>query len=204
MPTEDFKQSVAGRRVDLRALAASKPEWKVPMDSLVFAAERAGALNKTPSHYIWKQFNIHKIMLHEPPELDSPAEQPRTVSDLVHINNMGYTLADLSKMNYIYDWCRNDRRAALSYVAGLYDSAAHAAAVIDSGRHVGKDSTSNDVEIDFALNRVVGYCKPDRATLEQVTDVFCTYLKDNPSKRDGLPAIIFPDALKKTWHCPGR
>lgn len=106
--------------------------------------------------------------------------------------------------NDIYDWCRNDRRAAFSYVAGLYDSAAHAAAVIDSGRHFGKDSMNNDVEIDFALNRVVGYCKPDRATLEQVTDVFCTYLKDNPSKRDGLPAIMFPDALKKAWPCPGR
>lgn len=50
--------------------------------------------------------------------------------------------------NDIYDWCRNDRRAAFSYVAGLYDAAAHAAAVIDSGRHFGKDSTNNDVEID--------------------------------------------------------
>ena len=100
VPTEDFKQSVAGRRVDLRTLAALKPEWKVSMGSLVFAAERAGALNKTQSQYIGKQFNIHKIRLREPPELDFPAEQPHTVSDLValHINDMGYTLADLSKM----------------------------------------------------------------------------------------------------------
>jgi Rap1a immunity proteins len=63
---------------------------------------------------------------------------------------------------------------------------------------------NNDIEIDFALNRVAGYCKPDRATLEQVTDVFCAYLKDNPAKRDGLPAIMFPDALKKAWPCAGR
>lgn len=70
------------------------------MGSLVFAAERAGAMNKTQSEYIWKQFNIHKIRLRESPELDFPAEQPHTVSDLValHINDMGHTLADLSKM----------------------------------------------------------------------------------------------------------
>jgi hypothetical protein len=28
---------------------------------------------------------------------------------------------------------------------------------------------NNDAEVDFALDRVVGHCKPDRATLEQVT-----------------------------------
>lgn len=106
--------------------------------------------------------------------------------------------------NDVYDWCRNDRRAGFSYVAGLYDSAAHAAAVIDSGRHFGKDMPNNDIEIDFALDRVVGYCKPERVTLEQVTDVFCKYLADNPAERDGLPAIMFPRALTKTWPCPKR
>lgn len=106
--------------------------------------------------------------------------------------------------NDVYDWCRYDRRIAFSYVAGLYDSAAHAATVIDSGRHFGKDVPNNDIEIDFAFNRVAGYCMPDRATLEQVTDVFCAYLKDNPDKREGLPALMFPDALKKAWPCRGR
>jgi hypothetical protein len=76
--------------------------------------------------------------------------------------------------------------------------------VIDSGRHFGKDMPNNDIEVDFALERVVGYCKPDRITLEQVTDVFCAYLKDNPAKRDGLPAIMFLDALKKAWPCPKK
>jgi hypothetical protein len=37
--------------------------------------------------------------------------------------------------NDVYDWCRYDRKAARSYVAGLFDSAAHAAAVIDSTRN---------------------------------------------------------------------
>jgi hypothetical protein len=43
---------------------------------------------------------IHKIKLSEPPELDFAPEQSRTVSDLIslHIDDMGYSLADLSKM----------------------------------------------------------------------------------------------------------
>lgn len=99
-PCEDVRPAFADRRVDLRLLAPLKPEWKASMASLVFAAKRAGALNATQAQYVWKQFNIHKIKLREPPELDFEAEVPRTVSDLVslHLNEMGYTLADLSTM----------------------------------------------------------------------------------------------------------
>jgi Zn-dependent peptidase ImmA (M78 family) len=72
VPTADVKPYFAGRKIDLRLLAALKPEWKVSMASLVFAAKRAGFLNETQAQYIWKQFNIHKIRLREPPELDFP------------------------------------------------------------------------------------------------------------------------------------
>ena len=106
--------------------------------------------------------------------------------------------------NDVYDWCRYDRKAAWSYVAGLFDQAAHAAAVIDDARHFHKDMPKNDAEVDFALQRVVGYCTPEHATLEQVTDVFCAYLKDSPGKRAGLPAIMFSEALTKAWPCTGK
>jgi Zn-dependent peptidase ImmA (M78 family) len=100
VPTEDFKPYVAARKVDLRLLAALKPEWRVSMASLVFAAKRTGAINETQADYLWKQFNIHKIKLREPPELDFAPETPHTLNDLIslHVNDMGYSLADLAKM----------------------------------------------------------------------------------------------------------
>jgi Zn-dependent peptidase ImmA (M78 family) len=100
VPTEDFKPYVAARKVDLRLLAALKPEWRVSMASLVFAAKRTGAINETQAGYLWKQFNIHKIKLREPPELDFAPETPHTLNDLIslHVNDMGYSLADLAKM----------------------------------------------------------------------------------------------------------
>ena len=55
--------------------------------------------------------------------------------------------------------------------------------------------------VDFQLKRIVGYCAPTRATVEQVADVFCKYLKDFPEKRDGLPSILFSEALTKACPC---
>jgi hypothetical protein len=100
--------------------------------------------------------------------------------------------------NDVYDWCQHSRTTARSYTAGLFDSAAHAAAVIDDMRN---DMPKNDVQVDFALKRVVGYCTPKHATLEQVTDVFCGYLKESPAKRDGLPALLFSEGLTIAWPC---
>jgi hypothetical protein len=105
--------------------------------------------------------------------------------------------------NDVYDFCQRDRAAAFAYIAGLYDGAAHAAFAIDGMRSLRSLGKSNDAVVDFALKRVVGYCKPEHATLEQVTDVFCKYLREFPEKRDGLPAILFSEALTKAWPCPG-
>ena len=104
--------------------------------------------------------------------------------------------------NDVYDFCQHDRAAAFAYVAGLYDAAAHAAFAIDGMRALGK-SPLNDAAVNFALKWVVGYCKPEHVTLEQVTDVFCKYLREFPEKRDGLPPILFSEALTKAWPCPG-
>nr|WP_271554289.1 MULTISPECIES: ImmA/IrrE family metallo-endopeptidase [Bradyrhizobium] len=86
--TDDVKPYFAERRVDLRLLAALKPEWKVSMGSPVLAAKRAGVLNETEAQYIWKQFNIQKIRLRELPELDVPVEEPRTLSDLISLQDI--------------------------------------------------------------------------------------------------------------------
>jgi hypothetical protein len=106
--------------------------------------------------------------------------------------------------NDVHGLCQRDRDAVLHYVAGLYDEAAHAAWVIDGTRLslLGRPQRDmSDEMADYALSRVVGYCAPPKATLDQVTDVFCKYLRDSPEKRDGLPPILFSEALTKAWPC---
>lgn len=106
--------------------------------------------------------------------------------------------------NDIYGFCQHDRGSAFTYVAGLYDQAAHASLLIDHFRYSGNRTPQRDAEVDFQLRSIVGYCTPPHATLKQITDVFCKYLKDSPEKRDGLPSILFSDALTQAWPCPGN
>ena len=89
MPTEDVK-----------AVLRRPQDRPAPAGNLEAGVEGLDGLNETQPQYIWKQFNIHKIKSRQPPELDFPAEEPRTFSDLVspHINDMGYSLGDLSKV----------------------------------------------------------------------------------------------------------
>jgi hypothetical protein len=101
-------------------------------------------------------------------------------------------------------FCQHNRTAAFAYVAGLYDEAAHSALVVDHFRYSGNETRQNDAEVDFQLKRIAGYCAPRHVTVEQVTDVFCKYLRDLPEKRDGLPSILFSEALTKAWPCPGN
>jgi hypothetical protein len=104
--------------------------------------------------------------------------------------------------NDVYDWCQHEHGMAQSYVAGMYDATAHGAIVIDDMRNNIKDPTrNNDSQVDFALNRVANFCTPEHVTVQQMTDVFCQYLKNEPAKRDGLPSLMFQDALKAAWPC---
>ena len=102
--------------------------------------------------------------------------------------------------NAVYDNCKHNRSMAFGYTAGLYDEAAHGASVIDAMRIYPETKTSG-IGVNMALDRIVKYCKPEGVTLEQMTDVFCNHLRDNPASRNGLPSILFNDALTKAWPC---
>jgi hypothetical protein len=105
--------------------------------------------------------------------------------------------------NDVFQWCQHDKAWVQAYVGGMYDMSVHGALAIDRMRHFG-DMPNNDFEVNFALDQIVGFCKPEHATLEQMADVFCGYLRNTPEERHGLPAILFSDALRKAWPCPGK
>jgi hypothetical protein len=107
--------------------------------------------------------------------------------------------------NDVYEWCQNDRPFVLAYTAGLVDSATHTMWVLENLRPPSAMETSQssriNTVIDYSVKRVADYCRPPEATLNQITDVFCKYLRDMPEERDGLPAILFNDAMTKAWPC---
>ena len=54
---------------------------------------------------MWRQFNIGRMRMREPAELDFPAEQPGVVARMVrlHLDTFGYVAAEFAKLLHIHE-----------------------------------------------------------------------------------------------------
>jgi Rap1a immunity proteins len=57
----------------------------------------------------------------------------------------------------------------------------------------------DDALIDFEIELTFGYCESPHVTAQQVTDVFCAFLRDKPEKRSDPAAMLFTEAMKRAW-----
>jgi len=103
MPAKEMREALSGK-IDLRRLAALKPEWQVSMQALLYRAQTLGLIEEKSAGYLWRQFNIHRIKLREPIALDFPMEQPGVLQRMVdlHIENMGYSLPDFAQILHLH------------------------------------------------------------------------------------------------------
>jgi Rap1a immunity proteins len=102
--------------------------------------------------------------------------------------------------NDVYSWYKTDRATALGYTAGLADEATHSAFVVDVTRPPLRPD-QQDSRANLFITMVRNYCIPKTVDLDQVTDVFCNYLRDTPQERHNLPPLLFNDAMEKAWPC---
>ena len=103
--------------------------------------------------------------------------------------------------NDAYSWCQNNRIMALGYTAGLSDEAADSTFVIDITRDPKKYEAPN-TGVALARKLIRNYCVPKAVQLDQITDVLCNYLRDEPQVRNRPVPFIFNDAMHKAWPCP--
>ena len=98
MPAYDIRPYFAGKKIDLKLLAALKPEWRVSMQSLLYRASSLGYVNDNQARYLWQQFNMKKLRMREPAELDFEPEKPSLVAKLfkLHLENLSYSVDDLA------------------------------------------------------------------------------------------------------------
>ncbi len=103
MPASDMKIALAGR-LDLRRLAALKPEWRVSMQGILYRAQTLNLIGKSEAGWLWRQFSSLRIKLREPPELDFPIEAPSVLSKMVqlHLEVFGYSVNELSSLFHIF------------------------------------------------------------------------------------------------------
>lgn len=100
IPRDDVRPYFKGRRIDLTLLAHMKPEWRVSMASLLYAAGDLGYLRPGQSQMLWKKFSAMRYRLREPQELDFPAEQTTLDRFLIeaHVTELGYSMDGVGKM----------------------------------------------------------------------------------------------------------
>lgn len=103
MPSNDMKIALSGR-IDLRRLAALKPEWRVSMQGLLYRAQTLDLIAKSEAGWLWRQFSSLRIKLREPPELDFPTEIPSVMSKMVqlHLDTFGYSVEELCGLFHIF------------------------------------------------------------------------------------------------------
>ena len=100
MPADEIRTAFMSGRIDLRRLAALKPEWKVSMQALLYRAQSLGLMTAKQAGYLWRQFSIHRMKLREPAELDFPMENPGVLSRMLmlHLETFGYSIPDFAQM----------------------------------------------------------------------------------------------------------
>lgn len=105
MPEADIRAAFRGRKITLQLLAALKPEWKVAMQALLMRASSLKLINSNQSRYLWQQISAKGWRLREPADVDFAPEAPTVLPSIVsaHLNDLGYTLDDLTGLLRIYN-----------------------------------------------------------------------------------------------------
>jgi len=80
--------------------------------------------------------------------------------------------------NDVHSWCQRDKSMAIGYTAGLWDGTVRCAFILKTSQGIGGDAS-----VEYGLERLGGFCAPRGVRRDQVTDVFCIYLRDTPETR---------------------
>ena len=104
----------------------------------------------------------------------------------------------------LHSWCKSNRSMASAYAAGMADEAAHSLFVLDSFKPMSSADSASSALIattKIGTELIGGSCRPSDATLDQVTDALCNFLRDFPRDRHAPPALVFGQAMGKRWPC---
>jgi hypothetical protein len=110
----------------------------------------------------------------------------------------------------INDTCLTSRFWVTGYVSGYIDkshSDQHTLLSLKgkiSSTHPGETPDKDLAAYSEADRDIHGYCLPDRITFSQVSEMFCKYLRDNPSHRQKPATELLDIAMKQTWPCKGE
>src|ERR1022692_4941551 len=115
--------------------------------------------------------------------------------------------ADAKTGSELNQQCRSNRDVILSYIAGALDKAAVDSEVLirlyldTYDVHKTPERIERDNRTIVKSHITIDYCVPKEITIEQLADVFCRYLAENPGQRNNSAPEILGAAIKAAWPC---
>ena len=117
--------------------------------------------------------------------------------------------AEATDGNHLIRTCTSNVDYLQGYVSGLIEKADADGNVVlgqpAPNLDIGKTEERTKEYIRFlgvVVKEIEGYCVPKGAVVNQVTDIFCKYMRENPAERHKPGHVIFRDSLMKAWPCP--
>ncbi|NQV40686.1 MAG: ImmA/IrrE family metallo-endopeptidase [Nitrosopumilus sp.] len=100
-PPNELRSRLRGRKVTLQLLAALKPEYKMSMSAVLYAAKRESVITPNQNRYLNIQLSKRGWKLREPSTLDFPHEIPKVLSSILttHEKDLGFSIDDL--LNFV-------------------------------------------------------------------------------------------------------
>lgn len=104
-PRQDLRDALRGRKVTLSLLAALKPEWRLSIQSILYAAQREGYLTSNQARYLWTQIGARGWRTQEPPSLDFEHDRPTVLPTIVKalFNDLGFEKSEVLHMTKVYE-----------------------------------------------------------------------------------------------------
>jgi hypothetical protein len=111
--------------------------------------------------------------------------------------------------NDLYPMCDKPGSVVSAFVAGVSDKAVVTYMGIDHVRKGVADPKfkslphrSEELELLASVRDMTKpYCTPRHATVGQLSEVFCKYLKENPAERANAAAVLASMAFAEAWPC---
>jgi hypothetical protein len=147
------------------------------------------------------------VLTRNQPPSDRPKRRAVLQSAIVAILaalTMTHAAAQFRSADDLHTWCSSNRSMASAYAAGMADEATHSLYVLDSFKPMSNADSASSALIattKIGTELIGGSCRPPDATLDQVTDALCNFLRDFPRDRHAPPALVFGQAMGKRWPC---
>lgn len=105
-PGKDLREAFRGRKVTLALLASLKPEWKMSMQGILYAAQREKLISQNQARYLWTQISSRGWKTREPASLDFAHDRPTVLPSILkaHLDDLGFSKPEIARLTHVHEW----------------------------------------------------------------------------------------------------